>query len=68
MVKTCNNRYCLGETKKSAIKVNKDALLEFECLKQNDLFSTTKRNDISDNSITVSVHNGRSLSKHIGNK
>ena len=36
-----------------------------ERLKQNDLFSTIKRNNISDNTITVFVHNARSLSKHI---
>ena len=41
------------------------ALSEYERLKQNDLFSTIKRNNTSDNSITVFVHNVRSLSKHI---
>ena len=41
------------------------ALSEYERLKQNDLFSTVKRNNTSDNSITVFVHNVRSLSKHI---
>ena len=29
--------YCIGEFEKSAIKVNKDTLLEYD-LKQNDLF------------------------------
>ena len=38
-VKTYDNLYCKGQFKKSATKVNKDALLEYECLKQNDLFS-----------------------------
>ena len=33
-VKTHDNRYCIGEFKKSAIKVNKDALLEYERLKK----------------------------------
>ena len=51
---------------KNALKVNKDALLEYERLKQNDLFSTIKRNTITDNAITVLDHNMRSLSKHIG--
>ena len=32
-VKTYDNLYCIGEFKKSAIKVNKDALLEYEGLK-----------------------------------
>ena len=64
-VKTCDNLYCLGEFKKSAVKVYKDALFEYERLKQNDLFSTIKRNNTSDNNITVFVHNARSLSKHI---
>ena len=56
---------CIGEFKKFAIKVNKDALLEYECLKQNDLFSKAKRNNILNNTVTVFVHNARSLLKHI---
>ena len=40
-------------------------MLEYERLKQNDLFSTINRNTISDDKITVCVHNVRSLSKHI---
>ena len=32
-VKTYDNLYCIGEFKKSAIMVNKDALLEYEGLK-----------------------------------
>ena len=32
---------------KSAIKVNKDVLVEYERLKQNDLFSKVKENAIS---------------------
>ena len=36
-VKTYDNLYCIVEFKISAIKVSKDALLEYECLKQNDL-------------------------------
>ena len=35
-LKTYNNLYCLGEFTKSAIKVDKDALLEYKRLKQND--------------------------------
>ena len=54
------------EFKKSAIKVNKDALLEYECLKQNDLFSPTKRNVISGDTVTVLVHNMRSIPRHVG--
>ena len=56
---------CVEEFKKSAIKVNKDALLEYERLKENDLFSTLKRSIISDDTITILVHNVRFLSKHV---
>ena len=52
-MKTYDNLYCIGEFKKSAINVNKDALLEYELLKQNDLFSTIKRNAISGDTVTV---------------
>ena len=38
-------------------------MFEYERLKQNNLFSTIKRNAISENTITVLVHNVRSLSK-----
>ena len=54
-VETYDNLYCIGEFVKSAVKVNKDALLEYERLKQNDLFSSIKRNAISCD--TVTVHN-----------
>ena len=54
-----------GELKKSAIKVNKDALIEYERLKQNDLFSTVKKNTISGDTLTIYFHNVRSLSKHV---
>ena len=64
-VKTYDNLYCIGEFKKSAIKVNKDALLEYERLKQNDLFSTIKRNVSSGDTVTVLVHNVRSLPRHV---
>ena len=57
--------FCVEEFKKSAIKVNKDALLKYERLKGNDLFSTLKRSIISDDTITILVHNVRSLSKHV---
>ena len=66
-VKTYENLHCIGEFKKSAIKANKDALVEYERLKQNDSFSTIKRNTVSNNTITILVHNVRSLSKHVGN-
>ena len=64
-VKTYDNLYCIGEIKKFAVKVNKDALLEYERLKQNDLFSTIKRNAISDDTVTVLFHNMRSLPRHV---
>ena len=41
-VKTYDKVYCVGEFSKFAIKVNKDALLEYEHLKQNNLFSPKK--------------------------
>ena len=63
--KTYDNFYCIGEFKKSAIKASKDALIEYEGLKQNDLFSTIKRNTISNGTITILGHNVRSLSKHV---
>ena len=54
-VKTYDNLYCTAEFKKSAIKVNKDALLEYERLKQNDLLSKIKINAISGNTVTALV-------------
>ena len=50
-------------TKKFLIKVNKDAFLEYECLKRNDLFSTIKGNTTSDDTTTIIVRKMRSLSK-----
>ena len=50
-------------TKKFLIKVNKDAYLEYECLKRNDLFSTIKGNTTSDDTTTIIVRKMRSLSK-----
>ena len=64
-VKAYANLYCIGEFKKCSIKVNKDALLKYERLKQNDLFPTIKSNTISVYTVTVLVHNVRSLPKHI---
>ena len=43
IVKSYDNLYCAGEFKKSTIKVNRDTLIEYERLKQNDLFSTVKK-------------------------
>ena len=53
-----------GEFKKSTIKVNKDALLEYKRLKQNILFSTIKRIAISGDTVAVLVHNVKSLQRH----
>ena len=64
-VKTYDNFYCIGEFKKSAIKVNKNALLEYERLKEIDLFSMLKRSIISEDTITILVHNVRSFSKYV---
>ena len=64
-VKTYDNLYCIGEIKKFAVKVNKDALLEYERLKQNDLFSTIKRNAISDDTVKILFDNVRSLPRHL---
>ena len=52
-VKTYDKVYCVGEFSKFAIKVNKDALLEYEHLKQNNLFSPIKRNAISGDAVTI---------------
>ena len=49
----------------SRIKVNKDALLEYEPLKQNDLFFIIERNAISGDTVTVLVHNVRSFPRHL---
>ena len=64
-VKTYGNLYCIGKLKKSAIKVNKDTLLEYERLKEADLFSTIKGSAISGETVTVLVHNVRSLPRHV---
>ena len=40
--------------------------MEYERLKQNDLFSTIKRNAISGDIVTVLVHNVISLPRHVG--
>ena len=45
------------------IKVNKDALIEYERLKQKDFFYTLK-NTISDVPLTILFHNVRPLSRH----
>ena len=52
---TYNYLYCIGELRKSAIKVNKDTLLKYERLKENDLFSTLKRSIVSDDTLTILV-------------
>ena len=62
MVKDYDNLYCIKQLKKPAIKVNKDALLKYKCLKQNNSFFMITRNTISDDRITVFVHNVRPLS------
>ena len=41
-IRTYDNLYCIEEFKKSAIKVNKDALLKYGRLKQNDFFPQQK--------------------------
>ena len=64
-VKTYDNLYCIKEFKKSAIKLNKDGLLEYESLKQSYLFSTIKRNTFSNDTLTILVLNVRLLSKHV---
>ena len=63
--KTYGNLYCIGEIKKSIVKVNKDVLLEYEQLKQNGLFSTVKRNAISGDTVAVLVYNVRSFPRHV---
>ena len=43
------------EFKKSAIKVNKGAFIEYDCLKQNDLDLAVKRNTVLDYTFTILV-------------
>ena len=57
-MKAYDNLYCIGEFKKSTMKVNKDVLLEHECLKNNGLFSR-KRNAILGDTVTALVLNVR---------
>ena len=64
-VKTYDNLYCVGEFKTSVIKVNKDALLEFERLQQNYLFSTIKTNAVSGDTVTVLVNDMRSFLRQV---
>ena len=64
-VKTYDNLYFIGEFKKSAIKVNKDALLEYKGPKKNDLFSTMKRNAILGDTVASFVNNMRSFPRHV---
>ena len=64
-VKTYENLYCIGEFNKSAIKVNRHALLAYERFKQSDLFSTIKRNAHSNDTLQILVHNARPLLKHV---
>ena len=66
-LKNYDNLFFIGKIKKSVIKVNKDALLEYGCLKQNDLFFTIKRTVISGDTNTVLVHNVRSFPRHLDN-
>ena len=40
-------------------------MLEYEPLKQNDLLFTIKRNAISGDTVTILVHNVRSLQRHV---
>ena len=54
----------IGEFKKSVIKVNKVALLEYKRLKQSNLFSTI-RNFISGDTLTGFVSNVRSFPRHL---
>lgn len=57
--------YYTGEFQKSAIKANKDVLLEYKGLKQNYLLSTIKRDVILCNAVTFLVLNVRSLPRHV---
>ena len=39
--------------------------MEYQRLKQNDLFSTVKRNAVSGDTVTVLVHNVKSVPRHV---
>ena len=49
--------YCIGEVTNSGIKVNKDALLEYDRLELNDLVSTVKINAVLHDTLTPLAHN-----------
>ena len=55
-VKIYDNLYCIWEIKKYMIKVNKTELFVFH----------NKKNSISDDTVTVLIHNVRSLPRHVG--
>ena len=54
-----DNIYWIGRFERFAIKLNKEAFLEYEGLNQNDLFSQIKRNTISKNTVAVLSHKVR---------
>ena len=55
--------HCIGEVKNSGIKVNKDALLEYERLKLDNLVTAIKINAVLHDTLTPLAHNVRSLLK-----
>ena len=64
-MKTYAKLYWIKVFEKSAIKVDEDALLEYERLKQNDLCYSIKLNTFSDDTVTIFVHNVISLWRYI---
>ena len=61
--KIYENVYWIGEVTNSGIKVNKDALLEYDRLELNDLVTTVKINAVLHDTLTPLAHNVRSLLK-----
>ena len=64
-IKTVDKLYCIGEFKRSAIKVNTDALNECKCIQGNSLFSTIDKNVVSDKTLTIFTMNVGPLAKHV---
>ena len=63
-VRSFERLFCIGQFKKSAIKVNKDALEEYERLKSNSIFDSVQNIDISNDTLSLFLLNVRSLKKH----
>ena len=64
-MKTYDNMFCAGEYSRSSIKVNIDALNEYDRLKDYCFFSTINRDAVSDDTLAIFIMNVQSLAKHV---